>query len=260
MPEEKTDVNKEQNVAAQGVSQPATGDGVAQVTTEKEGQAVPYDRFKEVNDAKKVAEDAQKAAEASVQTLADQMAIMQANQQQVVQAPAQPLTPYDQAKADLGLVDEEFITEADRSKIFARTTEIQNAQYQRQAQRQTNLQFAQTHSDYGDVVGRYIGNQFQPSPELTKILTEKPHLTATAFASSEGAYKIVMEQRELEKLQAQNVVNEEHLKQQGVDDKIAPVSAAAAAGGAVTTQGASVTVEQQEDMERRVEAGEFQKG
>ncbi len=262
MAEENKGVNIEQNAAAQGVSQPATGDGVTQVPTEKEDekdeQAVPYERFKEVNDAKNTAEELLAKQTQDHQT---RMAILQANQQPV-QTQTQPLSDYDQAKADLGLAGVEFPTEAERSSIHSRTVEIMNTHQQQVVANLTNQQFEVSHPDFGSVVGlRNPGTGvIQPTAEILKILTEKPYLTAAAKASSQGAYEVVMSERRLKELTQQNTVQEEHLKQQGIDTKLAPVSGAAAAGGALPVQTTgTVTLEQQQQAEERVAAGEFNK-
>lgn len=257
MAKEEKDVNTEQNVAAQGVSQPATGDGVTQVTTEKtDEKAVPYDRFKEVNDAKNAAEE---LLQKQAQEHQAQMAILQANQQPAQQVQTQPLSDYDQAKTDLGLAGEEYMDESQRSKVYSRMTEIMNARSQQTNAALSNQQFENSHPDFGNVVGlrNSLTGTIQPTAEILKILTEKPHLTPAAYASSQGAYEIVMQQRRIDELQQQNTVQEEHLKQQGIDTKLAPVSGAAAAGGAVNTQAGTVTVKQQEEMEERVASGEF---
>ena len=228
-----------------------------------ENKTVPYTELKKAIDGKKAAEEQATEAAAQTQLLQNQMAVMAANQNQPVQQVQQPLSDYDQAKTDLGLADEAYMAEDQRSKVYARMTEIMNARSQQVAAGLANQQFESSHPDFGSVVGlrNPLTGQIQPTAEISTILTKKPHLTAAAYASSEGAYKIVIEQREIDKLQQQNTVTEEHLKQQEIDTKLAPVSGAAAAGGAVTATGAAVTVEQQQAMEERVASGEFnQKG
>ena len=259
MAKEQEGVNTEQNAAAQGVNQPATGDGVTQVTTEKKDeQAVPYERFKEVNEAKNAAEELLKKQE---QDHINQMAILQANQQPVqTQVQTQPLSDYDQAKADLGFADLEYLEEHQRSKVNTRMVELINTRNAQANVAFVNQQFEASHSDFGSVVGlrNPITGQIQPTAEILKILTEKPYLAAAAKASSQGAYEVVMQQRKIDELTQQNTVQEEHLKQQGIDTKLAPVSGAAAAGGAVSAQTQSaITLEQQKENERRVAAGEL---
>ncbi len=249
------DLNKEQLVADPDLTTPSQGDAEGDTTLKDgtdENKTVKYADFKKVNDAKKAAEEREKL-------LQDQLAIAQTQQQPVQTQSQQPLTDYDQAKTDLGLKDEEYLDESQRSQIFARMAEITNTRSQQSAILLSNQQFVNSHSDFSSVVGLYnpATGLVQPTAEMAKILSEKPHLNAAANASHQGAYKIVMEQREFAKLQQQNAVNQEHLKQQGIDLKEAPVSGAAAAGGSINATGVSVTLEQQEAMEQRVANGEF---
>lgn len=273
MAEENKDLNSSQSVAGSGLNkdQSATGQDLSAsgqgdepgklADGTDENKPVPFAEMKKAIDGRKTAEEAQKVAEANAQTLADQMRIMQANQQPA-QQPQQPASVYEQAKADLGLAGAEYITEAERGQIYARINEITQLQNQQSAVVFANQQFESSHPDFGNVVGlrNPVNGQIQPTAEILKILTEKPYLAATAYASSQGAYEIVMNERKFNELQQKNVINEEHLKQQGIDISLAPVSGAAAAGGAVTTTGAAITVEQQRENERRVADGELQKG
>ena len=138
--------------------------------------------------------------------------------------------------------------------------ELMNVRSQQSAAFLTNQQYELSHSDFGSVVGlrNPVTGQIQPTAEISKILTEKSYLTAAANASSRGAYEIVMNERKLNELATQNAVQEEHLKQQGIDTKLAPVSGAAAAGGAIPAQSqGAITIEQQQENERRVAAGEL---
>ncbi|KKK64082.1 hypothetical protein LCGC14_2987820, partial [marine sediment metagenome] len=254
------DLNKNQSVAGTDLNQSVTekqAETLADGTDEN--KTVPYSEMKKAIDARTEAEEKLAKQE---QDHATQMAILQANQQPV-QSQTQPVPDYDQAKADLGLTNEAYIDEVQRSKIFVRMTELINVRSRQSAANFSNQQFEGSHSDFGSVVGlrNPVTNQVQPTAELLKIITEKPYLAAAASASSQGAYEIVIQQRELDKLQQQNIVQEEHLKQQGIDTKLAPVSGAAAAGGSMAAATGIVTVEQQREMEERVAAGEFnQKG
>lgn len=193
--------------------------------------------------------------EQSEQLLRDQLTVAQANQPQV--QVAEPKSVYDQAKVNLGLAEEEFIEESQRGKIYAEINRITNTENQQNAQLTANQIFISAHPDYNEVVGRYAGNQFIPSAEITELVKSKPYLAATAYASAQGAYQIVMDERKLKELGQKTTVQEEHLKQHGIDTKLAPVSAAAAAGGAVTAGAGTPTVEQQQEMEQKVENGEF---
>ncbi len=262
------DLNTGQSVAGQEdlnkvpvVTEPdlkASGQG-EQVATLADGddestKTVKYEEFKKANEAKKVAEERAQLAES-------QIALINANQQQqVVQSqPQQPLSDYDQAKADLGLTGVEFIEEAERGKIYVRINEITQARNRQTSAAMANQQFEGTHTDFTSVVGlrNPLTGVVQPSAEILEILKEKPYLTAAAYASSQGAYEIVMNEREVTKLKEQTTIQEEHLKGQGIETKLAPVSGAAAAGGAIQASSGSVSVEQQQEMEAKVAAGEF---
>lgn len=251
------DLTKDQSVAGQDLTASGQGKPGKLADGTDENKTVPYAELKKAIDDRKTAEE-------QAQLLQNQMALITANQQ--VNQPAQPQQPvstYDQAKADLGLAGVEYLDEAQRGQIFTRVNEINQLQNQQNAAAFANQQFESSHPDFGSVVGlrNPVTGVIQPTAEILKILTEKPYLTAAAYASSQGAYQIVMQQRQITQLRQQNAIQEEHLQQQGIDTKLAPVSAAAAAGGAVSASPAAVTVEQQQEMEQRVASGEFnQKG
>lgn len=253
-----TDLNKEQSVAAQDLT--ASGQGKQAGTLADgtdENKTVKYSEFKKANDAKVVAEELLKKQQQDHQT---QMALLQANQQPV-QTQTQPLSDYEQAKTDLGIANVEYPTEAERSNVMTRMAELVNIRNQQTNAAFANQQFESSHPDFTSAVGlrNPVTGAIQPTAEIVKILAEKPYLTAAAYASSQGAYEIVMQERKIQELSQLNTVQQEHLKQQGIDTKLAPVSGAAAGGGAITTTGASVTVEQQRAAEERVASGEFNK-
>ncbi len=250
-----------QSVAAQDLNQSVPGeqDGILADGSKESEQTVKYETFKKANEKSRAEETARILAEDKLaqsvqqtQTLVDQLATAQQPAQS-----AQPVSAYDQAKIDLGWANEEYPTEAQRSQINSRMFEIQNIAANQRAQAIATQQFVLSHSDCSEVVGRGVGTRnFQPSSELTEILNKKPTLTASA-QTLEGAYEIVMAQRELDKLQKQNIVNDEHLQQNAIDTKLAPVSGAAAAGGAMSSAQGAITLEQQQENEARVAAGEF---
>lgn len=237
MPEENKDLNTSQLVAdpdlnnAPVVTEPdlnASGQGDKLADgDDKDKKTVKYTEFEKANKAKA-------AAEEKARILQEQIQILAANQQQQpapAQVTSQPVTVYDQARADLGLQDEEYPTETDRGRIIQRTIELQNAAQQQNQQAVSNQRFIQEHADFGEVVGRQIGNNFQLSPELLKIITEKPHLANAAYSGSQGAYKIVMDERKLVELEKNATANQEHLTRQGIDNKTEPLGGSAAGGG-----------------------------
>ena len=257
----ENDLNKNQAVTDSGLKeQPATAQDLNQPVTEKqvetladgtdETKTVPYSELKKAIDEKN-------AAMEQVQLAQSQMAIVQANQQPVQQV--HPQTILEQAMIDCGVTQDEMYGDV-MVKVLNRKAELDTLQSQRTNATYANQQFEATHPDFSSAVGlrNPLTGQVQPSAEILKILTEKPYLTAAAYASSQGAYEIVMQQREMDKLQQQTTVQEEHLKQQEIDTKLAPVSGAAAAGGAIPSQTTgSITVEQQLANEQKVEAGEL---
>lgn len=236
MADEQIDLNKNQSVAGSGLTdQSATGQDLTQPVTEKladgddkDTKTVKYTEFEKANKAKATAEEQARIAQ-------EQLAIMTANQvvQQPVATPQQPVTIYDQARNDLGLGEEEYMTESQRGQVFQRAIEIQSATNQQQRQAQANTQFIQNHPDYGEVVGRQMGNNFQLSPELLKIITDKPHLANAVYSNSQSAYKIVMDERKLAELEKGTTANQEHLKRQGVDNETEPLGGSAAGGGGI---------------------------
>lgn len=263
MSEKKEDLNTNQSVAGADLNNtqtvteqdlPASGQGEKLADGTDENKTVPYSEMKKAIDEKNAAMEREKL-------LQSQINMVQANQPvQQVQTQTQPLSDYDQAKADLGLAGEEYIDEGQRSLIHARMTEIINVKSQQNNAVFSNQQFEINHPDFSSVVGlrNPLNGQITPSAEISKILMEKPYLTAAAYASSQGAYEIVLAERQLNKLQQQNTVNQEHLKQQGIEDKLAPVSGSAAAGGAISNKTqASISIEQQRENERKIAAGEL---
>ena len=219
------DLNNAPVVTEPDLTQPVTetlADG-----DDKGKKTVKYVEFEKANKARAVAEE-------EARRLHEQMQVMAANQQvqpTTVQPQNQTLTVYDQARADLGLQDDEYLTESDRGRVIQRTIEIQNAANQQQQQAASNRQFIQEHADYGEVVGRQMGNNFQLSPELLKIITDKPHLANAAYSNSESAYQIVMDERKLAELEKNATANKEHLARQGIDNKTEPLGGSAAGGG-----------------------------
>ncbi len=228
-------------VADAGVGDAVAGDAAQGQDDKKE------EGFQKAYEAEKAKRQQSEQAE---QLLRDQLTVANANQQQP--QPVVPLSVYDQAKSNLGLTDSDYIEEVDRGKIYTEINRITNAQNRQILQQNANNAFISQHPDYLEVVGRYAGTQFIPSAEITELIREKPYLQAAAFASAEGAYQVVMAEREFKKLTDQNTVQEEHLKQQGIDTKLAPVSGAAAAGGAITAGTGAITLEKQLENEQNV--------
>ncbi len=232
------DLNSEQSVATQDLNagavaqqdlnQSVTGgqDEILADGTKRSEKTVKYEEFEKANEKAKAAEETtrltQQKLDQSVQqnqVLADRM---------VQQTATQPKTSMEQAIADLGLIAADLYGE-DYVRVMNRKEQIDAANSQQQAQAIANQQFAQSHPDVSEVVGAGIGTRgFLASQELSELLRSKPHLSASA-QTPEGAYKLVMEERELKKLQSAENSNQEHQKR--VDDATLPLGGSAAGGG-----------------------------
>lgn len=190
------------------------------------------------------------AAEQEAENLKQQMMLLQNNQAPTPQVQAQPKTLFEQCITQLGF-DGDYLTAEQHGQVLQLMIQVQGNIANTQS-------FIQNHPDFIQVAGTINQNgQLVPSTELQKILTEKPQLRALT-ASPQGAYELVMQERQLAKLTQENAVQAEHLKQQGIDTTLAPVSGAAAVTGAVTSKTpAVVTAQQQAEMEDKVARGEF---
>lgn len=242
----------------QGVKgQVATGEAAESQQTQDE-QQVPYPRFKEVNEQKNAAEEAQRLAEQELQQAKDQMALMQANQPQVQQQ--KRISTYEQALRDCGLAGQDYLTQDEQIKVNSRQEELMSMKYQQQQQNAADIQFAQSHSDFRKVVGHTNPTGlFVPSTELEKILTEKPYLRASC-GTAQGAYEIVMNERKLATLVNESESLQQHQQELEVDAKLKPMSSSSVSDSAVERKGAineSSTTEDVRAMEQRVKRGEF---
>lgn len=232
------------------VSQPDTGEVVVQPDTGAEDKTIPYDRFKEVNDAKKNAEAQLQAAQA--QNLAYQQQMAQSAQ------PRQPETTYDQAVRELGLQAELYPDPEQRSQIFARKDQLDAQKLQQQQQYAQSAQFIASHPDYAQVAGvdNPATGSFLPSAELQTILNNKPWLFPAANSSAQARYDIVMQERRLAEFEKSKVVATERDNRQKAAATTAPMSGTAGAGGDVTN-GQFNSKEDVQAMEARLAAGEF---
>ena len=257
------DVNSAQSIAEEDVNAQVVQEQSvdSQVATDDKSPASEKQAQDDVNEAKiprsRLNEEIAKtkAAEQQAQLMQDQVTLMQTSQVQTTQV-QQPKTAYEQSIAALGY-DPDYLTEVERGKVLAHMVETMNTQNSQGAQVLANQQFINEHPDYNEAVGKQVGNQFLPSAEIAEILLRKPHLKAAAYASSQGAYQIVIDERKLKELEEKTAVNDEHLKQNDIDNQTAPVSGAAAGGGAIEASAGAVSIEQQLAMEQRVEGGEF---
>ncbi len=224
------DLNKDQSVAGQDLNQSVTE---KQAETLADGddeskKTVKYEEFKKANEAKK-------AAEEQALLLQNQLAIMQANQQQVSTAGSatqQPGSTYELAMQQLGLNADDLYGE-NIIKVQARKTELDTALQQQQSAFTANQQFVLSHPDFTQVVGSVnptTGQIMAWSQEALALQQKKPYLAAT-FQSAQGAYQAVIDERKLVELESKAGANKEHLARQGVDIETNPLGGSAAGGG-----------------------------
>jgi hypothetical protein len=195
------------------------------------------------------------AAEQAAQQAQDQLRLAMSNPPEQQQVQQTPKDIYEQ----MGLGPDDYPTVEQQKKIDA----YRFQQQQQNFAQATNQQFVSTHPDFTDAAGQidFSRNRLIPSAELQKILAEKPWKANAAYASAQGAYEIVMEERQVKKMQEQQKVYEKQQTQQEIDNKTAPMSGAAAGGGAsvpVNQQAAALQTPQDvAAMEARVAAGEL---
>ena len=250
MPETQTGTKDAGAADQQQTGDDSSAAGVQQTTT----PAAEGNQDAQVEAFKTKAEDEVKkrqAAETELESTKQQMNLLQANQPVQPQLPTQPKTLFEQCAERLGFGDGSYLTGEQHGQVLQLMIQVQGNVA-------TTQNYIQNHPDFIQVAGAINQQgQIMPSAELQKILTEKPQLRSLA-SSPQGAYELVMQEREVAKLKAENEIQAEHLKQQGIDTTLAPVSGAAATTGAVSSKApAVITPEQQVEMEEKVARGEF---
>lgn len=234
-----------------------TAGGQQDVTPDAEG--TQDEKYKAAIAMANAEKEKRQTAEQEAQLARDQMALLQANQQVQTQQVQQPTSTYERALQDCGFRDEVYLSQEQQIKVNARKDQLDATNLQQQQSAIANQQFVQSHSDYGAAVGQnnMVTGQFMVSAELQKILMEKPHLRGSCL-TSEGAYKVVMEQRELAKL---TTTSQQQQTQQQIDTKLSPMSPAAAGGGAVDRTVGQITenstAEDIRKVQEQVRAGKF---
>jgi hypothetical protein len=220
------DANTEQVVTAPDVNTDVVNQQVADNAAQNQ-EAVPYDRFKEVNEAKKVAEEARLHAERQLELY------QQAAQQQVQPVQQQaPKSVAQMALDSLGLTADDLYGE-NLIRYHETKDQINAAQLQQSNARMADQQFIRAHPDVTQVVGSVnpaTGQLMTASPELNQILMTKPYL-ASACTTVEAAYNIVLEQRQLAELNKTAAVSKEHLIRNNVQAATQPLGGSAAGGG-----------------------------
>jgi hypothetical protein len=236
--QEQIDVNSQQTANTPAVDE-GTGVNVQSAIEQKNESAVPYERFKEVNDkANKVdelatkfaeSEKARMLAEAERELLKQQiLASGQMKPQQPQQIP--PTAFYLQR---LGIDKDDVITGEQMIQI----QEMQRQDYATAMQAQTLLA---KHPDFNDVVGRInpMTRTVDVSEHLKKVLEKHPELNGLpelamnnpAFAAI--AYALANERKENELLSKNSTAYSEYMRQKDITNRTAAVSSAAVGGNA----------------------------
>lgn len=176
------------------VSQVATDDGVQQTgdvthdtaAAPAEQQAeqgpVPYDRFKEVNDAKNELTDTNQRLEEHIRLLGTQ-------QPQRVDQPQgqQPESLTLQVMKQAG-IDPDIATPMEMLQVFDTVSQIRAQQATTQNQVQ---QFIAANADFTDVVGTTDAQgRFTAAPPLLRAIQKDPQLTADLQAAGVGANRL----------------------------------------------------------------------
>ena len=167
-----------------------------------------------------------------------------------------PMTTYEQAKAELGLSDVEWLSEPQKDQVEARRAQLDNARTTQTIAQATARQFMDSHDDFAEAVGTVhpVTGEFIPSKEVIQILAKEPYLRASIFQGPESAYKIVMKHRKAAEKEAKLATLEEHQAALSEDDKLKPMSPGSRGGGS-STKRTYKTAEDVRAMEREIEAG-----
>lgn len=155
---------KSVNQVASGAGDSATAGGQQGGTQDAAGnqdKTIPYERFKEVNEAKNLSE--QRVAE-----LQAQLDLINANQHQPTNQKQQDL--YNVCVNQLGLNDKEYLTTEENGQVL-------NLMLQYQSQANAQQAFMTAHPDYSEIVGKFNANGvFVPSAAMTSYLAKNPHI------------------------------------------------------------------------------------
>lgn len=174
MAQEQTGVNNAQAADAHGVGQSATGTGDTGQSATGQGatvqpateQTVPYERFREVNERMKIAEQ-------KTNDLQQQFQLLQASQQRG--QPTQTAQP--SILEEFGISEDEPYIPTQHVPRILQAIDQRIANTVKQSISTIQGQQALTEmSDYADVVGKDGAYGFVPSEHLTKVLQKKPYL------------------------------------------------------------------------------------
>ncbi len=148
-------------------------------TEEQAKDPVPYDRFKEVNDAKNDLQGQVDQLQGHLKLVGNQQPVQQAEQPQ-----QEGLTL--QVMKQMGLDPEGFVSPGDMAAVNDRVIQIVSTQQNQQMQTQ---QFISSHADFAQVVGHAdpVTKQFVYAPPLARILGANPGLIAALQNAGAGA-------------------------------------------------------------------------
>ncbi len=250
---ETQDANKDQVVTDPGENAGAANQQ-GEENAQNQDKTVPYDRFKEVNDQKKEAEEGRLFAER-------QLELIQANMQgqQQVQQPSQAAqTTLDQAMLNCGVTADDMFGEA-QVRVFNEKSRLDGLNAQAMQSVNANMQFVNSHPDFTQVVGSVnlaTGQLMSVTPEVTALLQKQPSLASASF--QEG-YNAVLQQRRLKELEGKDIANQEHLNRQGVDTASLPLGGSAAGGGGAGDPGKQKMISREEVLaiEAKLASGEI---
>jgi len=156
-----------------GVSQTTTDKGVSQVATDK---SVPYERFKEINDAKNESDARVAALEAERAALIARMETKPQSQDD----------PYVQTLKRLGLENEPYLTTEQNGQVFNQMLNMVSVQTQREA-------FIAAHPDFGEVVGSInASGNFVPAAPMRRVFEKYPQ-AARAILNGPNAPQAIYE-------------------------------------------------------------------
>lgn len=234
MPDTETDtgVNKEADAAADPDVITALVDGEGektQVATEDDKQPVPYERFKEVNDAKNEAIAAKEAAEAQTQSLTSQFEAMQ---QQNAQPQQQTQASFLKDKFGLESFDSPTV---EHMEAWVAHIQQENAIATKQTNAVAqNQRFISGKKDFVEKVGVFTPTGFVYSDTFQKAMAADPDLAQSNFEGSltiQAAYTAVKAFETQNELAVMKATAKEQKAQKEAALKTGPMSAAAVGGG-----------------------------
>ncbi len=257
-----TDVKEDQVVDGQGVTQVASGEGVAEAQastvladgTKQDDHPIPKERFDEVNEAKKVAEDALALSEAK---LAQSVQLQMQATQQTSQV-QQPGSTFELAMQQLGVTADDLYMGENLVKVNRLKSELDTTLQQQRTTFTSNQQFIAGHSDFTQTVGSVdptTGRIIAWSNEALLLQQKMPYLAN--LQSAKDVYDAVINARKLAELEKAAVIDTEH--QTRVDNATQPMSgsAAGAGGGSGDIMQGLLSREQYLEQERQLESGEL---